>query len=57
MYVPLFALDAHAPFALAAALSFLLALLVVPWFGRYATSAARAASTTSAGEASSPTSS
>ena len=35
MSVPLYELDARAPFLLAAAFSFLMALLVLPWFGRY----------------------
>jgi MFS family permease len=35
IYVPLFEADSTAPFALAAGLAFLLALLVLPWFGRY----------------------
>ncbi len=35
VYVPLFNLDTRAPFLLAAGLSALLAVLVVPWFARY----------------------
>ena len=35
VYVPLFELNTRAPFVLAAGLSVLLALLVVPWFARY----------------------
>lgn len=34
-YVPLFHADTRAPFLLAAGFSLLLALLIVPWFGRY----------------------
>jgi MFS family permease len=36
IYVPLFDLDTHAPFYLAASFSLLVALLVLPWFPRYA---------------------
>jgi len=35
IYVPLFHADTRAPFLLAAAFSVLLAILIVPWFGRY----------------------
>jgi MFS family permease len=35
IYVPLFHVDTRAPFLLAAGFSLLLALLVLPWFGRY----------------------
>jgi MFS family permease len=35
VYVPLFHVDTRAPFLLAAAFSFVLAALVLPWFGRY----------------------
>ena len=35
IYVPLFHTDTRAPFVLAAGLSLLLALLIVPWFSRY----------------------
>ena len=35
VYVPLFNVDARAPFVLAAGLSLLVALLVLPWFARY----------------------
>jgi MFS family permease len=35
IYLPLFHADTRAPFFLAAAFSVLLAVLIVPWFGRY----------------------
>ncbi|MGH3044353.1 MAG: MFS transporter [Gaiellaceae bacterium] len=35
LYVPLFHVDTRLPFVLAAAFSALLAVLVLPWFGRY----------------------
>lgn len=35
IYVPLFHADTRAPFFLAAAFSAMLALLLIPWFGRY----------------------
>ena len=35
IYVPLFEVDARAPFLVAAGCSLLVALLVLPWFGRY----------------------
>jgi len=35
IYVPLFELDTRLPFVLAAGFSALLAVLVIPWFGRY----------------------
>ena len=35
IYVPLFHVDTRAPFLLAAGFSVLLAVLVLPWFGRY----------------------
>jgi MFS family permease len=35
IYVPLFHVDTRAPFLLAATLSFILAVLVLPWFSRY----------------------
>jgi MFS family permease len=44
IYVPLFHVDTRAPFLLAAGFSLLLALLVLPWFGRYRRIEAEAAS-------------
>ena len=35
IYVPLFHVEARAPFLLAAGFSVVLALLIIPWFGRY----------------------
>jgi MFS family permease len=40
LYLPLFHVDTRAPFLLAAAFSLLLAVLLVPWFGRYREAAA-----------------